>query len=67
MEIKDCQGNFVSPGGSLLEADPVATSAKQISGRDEVTIPGSLKFKPRAVPDESFQGTEIIKTIIRFS
>jgi hypothetical protein len=62
VEIKNCQGDFVSPRGSLLKAYPIATSAEEVSGCDEVTVPGGLKFKTRTIPDESFESAKKLQT-----
>lgn len=64
MEVENRQCDFVSPRRSFLKSDSVAASAEEVTGRDEVTVPGSLKLQPRTVPDESFEGSEIVRKFL---
>ncbi len=63
MEIQNRESDLIGPRRSLLKADPVAASAEQVSGRDQVAVAGGLEFQPRAVPDESLQCSESLKII----
>ena len=63
MEIQNRESDLIGPRRSLLKADPVAASAEQVSGRDQVAVAGRLKLQSRAVPDESLQCSEGLKII----
>ena len=55
VKIQDGESDLVSPGRSLLKSDPVAASAEQVPGSDQVAVASGLELKPGAVPDESLQ------------
>ncbi len=61
MKIQNRESDLIGPRRSLLKADPVAASAEQVSGRDQVAVARRLELQPRAVPDESLQCSESLK------